>query len=107
MAYDPITNKYYPKILEELSKVADLYVWTHGKENYAKSVINLIDPQIKYFQRHRVNSSTSSKKAKQKSLVDVFRNEIISKYGQINEEEIKEEVKKMLENTIIGNFSHY
>ncbi|CAD8053014.1 unnamed protein product [Paramecium sonneborni] len=43
---------YCRHVLKELSMVADLFVFTSANQKYAKTIINLIDPENIYFKGH-------------------------------------------------------
>ncbi|CAD8042999.1 unnamed protein product [Paramecium primaurelia] len=43
---------YCRHVLKELSQLADLFVFTSANQKYAKTIINLIDPENTYFKGH-------------------------------------------------------
>ncbi|CAD8044853.1 unnamed protein product [Paramecium primaurelia] len=43
---------YCHHVLKELSQYADLFIYTSANQKYAKTIINLIDPENKYFKGH-------------------------------------------------------
>lgn len=40
-----------PELLELLHSFCDLYVYSHGLKNYVKAILEVLDPEHKYFDR--------------------------------------------------------
>lgn len=99
------TQKCVSPFLEDLSSIANLYVCTSGKIGYCNKVVDLIDPDEKYFVRRRVHSTDGVGK---KELANVFKREIIETYGDnLSQEEFNGHVERMRESTLIIDDSRH
>ena len=67
---DYTRNMYF----EELDKIANLFVCTHGVYPYWEEIMKVIDPLNRYFKKYRIMSTNQSKC---KSLNDVFRGKLL------------------------------